>query len=116
LRISELLESYNFHDSLLDNIIIEDDCVTLLVDFCNWMQEKYDESIPETEEIKIIFSKVMDVEGNDYELDSDSILEVQQQQLSNGMIEVCWKVENDIDNDLKIIKLICFDEVFLKRD
>lgn len=111
MRIADLLEKYIFHDSLLDDVIVEDSKVILCIDFCNWMQEDYIDSMAETEEIQIVFSHVSSITGNDYQISSDSILDVKSKIVAEGIVEVSWIVESDFDNNLKIIKITCTDNV-----
>lgn len=115
MRITDLLEKYNFHDSLLDDVIVEDSKVILSIDFCNWMQEDYIDSMAETEEVQLVFTQVSSITGNDYQISSDSILDVETKTVAEGTVEVSWKVESDLDNSLKIIKITCTDKVEIMK-
>lgn len=78
MTIFELLNKYNFHDSLLEKIEYDEEAEILKVeiDFCNWQQDWYDEIGEETEMISLIFAGVKNVGIPDALLNSDEIIEV----------------------------------------
>ena len=77
MKINELLSKYTFHDSLLENILYENENSKLIltIDFCFWMQNDYDESQPETGPIKLIFNNIENYNGLIGDIDSYSILD-----------------------------------------
>ena len=79
------------------------------------MQEDYIDSMAETEEVQLVFTQVSSITGNDYQISSDSILDVETKTVAEGTIEVSWKVESDLDNNLKIIKITCADNVEITK-
>ena len=101
LKISELLNSYNFHDSLVDDIQFKDNKVVLKIDLCNWKQKNYKSSEAEMKNIELIFSNI-----EDYELDaridtvdSDTILEFKYDGNSKSV-----KLVLEDEDDIKILK------------
>lgn len=76
MKINELLNKYTFHDSLLENISYDKDNKKLIltIDFCFWMQNDYDESQPETGNIKLLFNNIESYDGLVGDIDSYSIL------------------------------------------
>ncbi len=74
MRISKLLEQYDFHDSLLEKIYFRGEQLVLEIDFCKWRQDSYVEGEDETEEIMIVFKNVSDVTIPKLKLNSDEIM------------------------------------------
>ena len=101
LKISELLNSYNFHDSLVDDIQCKGNEVVLKIDLCNWKQKNYKSNEAEMKNIELIFSNI-----EDYELDatidtvdSDTILEFGYDVNSNSV-----KLVLEDEDNIKILK------------
>ena len=76
MKINELVSRSTFHDSLLENILYENENSKLIltIDFCFWMQNDYDESQPETGYIKLLFNNIENYDGLVGDIDSYSIL------------------------------------------
>lgn len=93
----EQLSLYDFHDSLLENIIYDsqNNKLSLEVDFCCWKQNGYKENDDETEMIVLNFENVRYVSIPDITLNSDEIIEFN---LSEN--NTCLKIVvfNDLDN------------------
>lgn len=75
MKILNFFESYHLHDSLLENVEIDEAAKTVMltVDFCFWQQDNYDSSKPETGIIHILFSDVSQVSFEPYKMNSDEI-------------------------------------------
>ena len=60
MKCSELISQYDLHDSLLEAVAVSDNghTVDLTIDFCNWAQNQYKETEPETYLIRVTFSNV----------------------------------------------------------
>ncbi len=78
MSIQELLNKYDFHDSLIENVSYDtvQNSVKMKIDFCNWMQDGYSNSSPETSIIYLFFCDVTDFKGPQGDIDDFSILEV----------------------------------------
>lgn len=87
MTLQEFTTKYNFHDSLLENITYnaESSELILLIDFCYWMQENYNNEEPETGMISVIFKNVFDFSGLEGECDDYSILHIK---LIGGKINI----------------------------
>ncbi len=79
MTLSELNQSFNFHDSFIDSIQFakQRNEVFLTIDFCNWMQKGYKAGEPETSEIQFVFSDVQDFEGPAGDFDEMTILKTE---------------------------------------
>ena len=78
MTIKELLRKYQFHDSMLEDIqTLNDHSVVLTIDVCLWMQDSYQETDPETQTQRFIFDGVTLCEYDEYDIDSDTIIEAQ---------------------------------------
>ena len=76
MSISDLLQSFEFHDGLLDDVVYDRDKkeVRMVIDFCYWMQEGYRDEDPETGMVELVFRDVSVYEGLEGEVDSFSVL------------------------------------------
>ena len=105
----EFVKKYILHDSLIDDIEINDCEKTIAIkfDFAFWMQKWYKEFQPETGIIRVIFENVMDYSiPNNVDWSEISILEAQNESdylklaLLNDMtdeyLEIIIKCENII--------------------
>lgn len=90
------LTKYNFHDSLLESILYDDDNkkALLKIDFCNWKQDWYNESDEETSIITLIFNNVSNITIPKINLNSDEIIEFEL--LTDNSVKIV--IYNDIDN------------------
>ena len=91
----EKLNKYDFHDSLLEDIIYDyiNKKVTLKIDFCNWKQEGYRDEDEETAMMYLSFEDVTDFIMPKVSLNSDEILEFN---ILEDEIEIT--AFNDIEN------------------
>lgn len=76
MKITDFFKTYNFHDSLLENVVYKADLkeVSFEIDFCYWMQDSFKEGDKENGLIKILFTGVSEFQYEKYEICSDSIL------------------------------------------
>ena len=65
MTLKEMVEKYYFHDSSIDSVEFDPETreVTLLIDFCNWMQEDYSSDKEENIVLKLVFSNVSRISG-----------------------------------------------------
>jgi len=65
MTITELVEKYYFHDSSIDKVEYypEKREATLLIDFCNWMQDDYSSDKDENIVLKLVFTNVSGISG-----------------------------------------------------
>lgn len=92
----EQLAEYNFHDSLLEDILYDEGNkkVSLKIDFCNWKQKWYNESDEETSIISIVFNNASDIVIPKFNLNSDEIIEFEVSADNNVKIVVFNDIEN----------------------
>jgi hypothetical protein len=102
MRIHELLQKYDFHDSLIESIGIDEknNQITMLIFLCNWLQKGYAENQPENIRIKLVFKNVSDLskEESGNRQFSDEIVDVQHIRLEGGRSRLKFLVTtwNDI--------------------
>ena len=102
MTIVELLKNYQLHDSMLESIrILNDHSIELVIDVCSWMQDTYKDTDPETQIQHFIFDGVTAYEYDQYDLDSDSILEARM--LDNQTLELV--VLHDDDGICHIVRI-----------
>ena len=83
MLIEDFVTKYEMHDSLILNIVLENNSLILTIDFCFWMQSQYREGEVETGIIKVVFDSVTDYVGITGEVDNFSILDMNYE---NGVI------------------------------
>lgn len=105
MKIHELLQKYDFHDSLIESININEknNQITMLIFLCNWLQKDYAENQPENIRIQLVFKNVSDFskEESGNRQFSDEIVDVQQIQLEGGRSQLKFLVT--IWNDIRSI-------------
>ena len=74
--INDFITTYEMHDSLILNIVLEDTKLTFTIDFFYWMQSNYKDDEIETGIIQVVFDKVTDYNGIMGQVDNYSILDV----------------------------------------
>ncbi len=79
MMLSEMNQTFNFHDSFIDSIQFnkQQSEVILEIDFCNWMQRDYKDGEPETSKVQFTFSDVKAFEGPAGIFDEMTILETE---------------------------------------
>lgn len=90
------LKKYDFHDSLIEDIICDNEHnkVILKLDFCNWKQTWYNESDEETKTLTLTFENVSNVVMPELSLNDDEIIEIEISS-ENGVKFVAF---NDVKN------------------
>lgn len=65
MDIKEFNEKYNFHDSLVDSIVYDEKSktVTIVFDFCYWMQPDYKKEEQENGLLRVTFENVVEYDG-----------------------------------------------------
>lgn len=76
MTLDSFFSTYDFHDSLISNINLNEDRIVITVDFCAWRQDDYVETEPETERVSLIFEDASDYDGVLGAIDDYSILDV----------------------------------------
>jgi len=71
--IKDFLSTHELHDSLLTEVVVNEDRIELTIDFCYWMQNGYQETEPETGIIHLCFSDISEYNGPIGEIDDFSI-------------------------------------------
>ena len=79
MYIKELLEQYQFHDSLVEDMSFENNRLEFQIYLCNWKQTTYDEQEDEMKSIRLIFKEIRNftfkgTEGTKERFDGASIL------------------------------------------
>ena len=115
MTINEFVNKYNLHDSLLESVTYDENTkkVILSIDFCYWQQEDYQDDANETGMIVVEFDGVEALNYHPYQINSDEIVEVLQEDNA-----ITLTVFNDILNDNVDITITaknvfvskCFDE------
>lgn len=94
MKISEMVNKYNFHDSIVEDIrfLHDERKLMIKVELCNWRQTSYKDGDTEIIEGNLVFSDVKkyEIEPGSVFFDSDEILETEVSQISedNEMIKM----------------------------
>lgn len=119
MKIYELLNSYYFHDSLVEEVryFKEEEKVIIKMNFCNWLQPYYKEKEPDILECTVIFKGITHCNPDPWtlNLDSDEINDINYDSQENS--KRCY-IEFILlgNDDVKLLKLSgenieCFYEV-----
>ena len=102
MRISEMLNIYDFHDSLVKKINYNNSEVTFKIELCNWRQKNYNADENEMKTMELVFKDVKDYKfnGTINTIDDDTILVFECNNRECGNI----KVVLEGDRDIKIIE------------
>lgn len=65
MELKEFNEKYYFHDSLIESIVFDNNSQTLTIvfDFCFWMQSDYQKSQPENGLLEVVFRDTKTYDG-----------------------------------------------------
>ena len=119
MTISELNRKYYFHDSLLEEIVVDksNSTVAITIDFCFWAQDGYRNDDPETGIVILEFKGVKNYPEIDGKLDSYSILWTMVQQDGSWKMIVlddetdkCYEVSIQADEVSINIEGIAYDK------
>jgi len=109
LKLSELIDRYNLHDSLVENIkyLQEKRQVVLEIELCNWKQDSYRDSDPEMTLMSLLFHDVdkCEISPDSGTYDSDEILEIEVVQGSNNTDSEAIKIILRGNDDVKILQI-----------
>ncbi len=109
MKVRELLENINFHDSNVIELIHESNKVILKIDLCMWSQNGYQEKGDETKEVTMKFESIInytwDSKKTEKDIDYDTILEMS---YNDGIIKIVLQ-----DDDISIITFKCNSVVFI---
>lgn len=61
MKVKEFFNRFYLHDSLMENIFIEESKVTFHIDLCWWMQKEYELIDEEMKRIKVVFGDSNDI-------------------------------------------------------
>ena len=75
MNFKELVDTYDFHDSLITKIQRGIN-VEITIDFCHWKQEYYNSSMSETGEVKLLCHNAIIDSPIDGDIDYYSILDI----------------------------------------
>ncbi len=97
MNISEFIQNYNLHDSLIEKVDYDEKnkIVTIIIDFCYWQQVGYTDDMPETGIIVVDFKNVSKFIFTSYQINSDEIIDVTYDE-TNGLSLILM---NDILKD-----------------
>ena len=103
----EVLNRYDFHDSLIDSCTYSktNKTVSLEIDLCYWKQSWYNDVLPETGMITLIFHNVKNEIVTDAELNSDEIISFKYLSDGESVCGVRFVVLNDKENDVQNIDI-----------
>ena len=94
MRISDLIEKYDFHDSGVETFFFspEKKEIVMDIDFCNWRQLSYKAGVPEIIMGRLIFTNVFF-----YKIDADSPLSDDDEILSATVLPSADKNEEILE-------------------
>jgi len=77
MKITDMVKKYYFHDSGIAKVEFDPEKheATLLIDFCNWMQDDYNDEEEENIVLKLLFRNVSGISGEQPLLDINRILD-----------------------------------------
>lgn len=102
LKVNEFFNRFYLHDSLMENIFIEESKVTFYINLCWWMQKEYKPIDQEMKRIKVVFEHKSDLtfEGENKKVDSDTIFDfyIEEEKCNNehSLIKIVFGDGNDI--------------------
>ena len=78
MTLREFAERYYLHDSSILEIVYNEKEMILQIkmDFCNWMQEGYDEKEPEVTQLQLCFNKVSHFTSESKDVMDSDVLEI----------------------------------------
>ncbi len=103
----EILQKYDFHDSLLEKCTYDktNKTVNLEIDLCFWKQTWYEESLPETGMITLVFHNVAHEVSTELALNSDEIVSFEFMERRTGIQGVKFVVYNDKNDEAHCIEI-----------
>lgn len=81
MKLSELINRYDLHDSMIENVHVSKISQTITVDItlCNWKQPNYSEDEPELISSSLVFENIyeFEIEPKDTHFDGDEIIQTE---------------------------------------
>lgn len=106
MKVKDMVENINFHDSNVIKLLYENNIVKLKLDLCMWQQKDYKEGDSEQKEILLVFNAVEDYIWDslktEKDIDYDTILDMS---YNGGIVKIIL-----LDGEVSIITFKC-DEV-----
>lgn len=111
MTLKDFKRKYNLVGSLLENIIInkETDSIILEIDFCYWQQVDFIDGEKETGIIELRFSECSQCDISNHRINSDEIVKVE---FTENSIDIC--VESDLTNDYHHIVISALNVEFVE--
>lgn len=106
MKVKDMVENINFHDSNVIELLYENNIVKLKLDLCMWKQKNYREGDSELKEILLVFNSVEDYLWDSLKIETDinydTILDMA---YKDGIIKIILQ-----DGEISILNFKC-DEV-----
>lgn len=103
MKVKDLVENINFHDSNVIELLYENNIVKLKIDLCMWQQKNYKDEDNERKEILLVFNDVEDYIWDslkaEKEIDYDTILDMS---YNDEIIKIIL-----LDSEISIITFKC---------
>lgn len=103
MKVKDMVENINFHDSNVIELLYENNIVKLKLDLCMWQQKGYKEGDDEIKEILLVFEAVEDYIWDslktEKDIDYDTILDIS---YNNGILKIILQ-----DGEISIITFKC---------
>lgn len=103
MKVKDMVENINFHDSNVIELLYENNIVKLKLDLCMWQQKDYKEGDDEIKEILLVFEAVEDYIWDslktEKDIDYDTILDIS---YNNGILKIILQ-----DGEISIITFKC---------
>ncbi len=103
MKVKDMVENINFHDSNVIELLYENNIVKLKLDLCMWQQKGYKEGDSEQKEILLVFNAVEDYIWDslktEKDIDYDTILDMS---YIDGIIKIVL-----LDDEISIITFKC---------
>ena len=103
MKVKDMVENINFHDSNVIELLYENNIVKLKLDLCMWQQKYYNEGDSEQKEILLVFNTVEDYIWDslktEKDIDYDTILDMS---YNDGIVKMIL-----LDDEVSIITFKC---------
>ncbi|MDO4569034.1 MAG: hypothetical protein Q4D38_01455 [Planctomycetia bacterium] len=120
MKLQELLEKYEFHDSGLEGVLYHSETqhAEVEIEFCNWKQDYFKKGMPEQPIIRLVFTGVSEMEhaGLDQYDEGNTILDaslVQNHSVQEGIEFLVYNVQT---NEAKHLRIFAEDVEFVMVD
>lgn len=107
------LETYNWHDSIIENIeyVFDERKVLISLELCRWKQADYEKSDPEMQKGILTFINVssLQMEPPEFLINSNEILEMRVQHETKS-IEIVLTGKDDVGKVCMIAESVCWEQ------